>query len=68
MSKTTVDIDQKLLKTAKKLTKIKTIRSLIEEGLRELVRKKNREMLREELGTYELDLTREELDKMRIEG
>ncbi len=51
-----------------KAARTKTKRETIEAGLRELVRRKNLEALKEELGTYDLDLTLEELDRLRNEG
>ncbi len=46
---------------------VRTKREAIEAGLRELVRRKNLEALQEELGTYELDLSLEELERLRSE-
>lgn len=67
MGRTTVIIDDKLLENALKVTKLRTKRAVIEEGLRELVRKKNRELLRKELGTFDISLSLQELKKMREE-
>ena len=65
MSKTTVVIDDRLLDDAMKAVAARTKRAAIEAGLRELIRKRNREALRRELGTYDLDLTFRDLDRMR---
>ncbi len=65
MGKTTVVLDDKLMEEALRATRLKTKREVIEEGLRELIRKKNRELLRQELGTYDIDLTIEELERLR---
>ncbi|MBU4292475.1 MAG: type II toxin-antitoxin system VapB family antitoxin [Actinobacteria bacterium] len=65
MSKTTVIIDDKLLKAAIEVTKSKSKKEAIEKGLKELVHKKNVEALRKELGTFDLDLTLEKLDELR---
>jgi len=65
MSKTTVVIDDRLLDDAMKAVAARTNRAAIEAGLRELIRKRNREALRRELGTYDLDLTFRDLDRMR---
>lgn len=65
MSKTTVIIDDKLLKAAIEITKAKSKKEAIEKGLKELVHKKNVEALRKELGTFDLDLTLEKLDELR---
>ncbi|MCD6574759.1 type II toxin-antitoxin system VapB family antitoxin [Candidatus Aerophobetes bacterium] len=67
MGKTTVVIDDKLINEAIKATGARTKREVIEKGLRELIKAKNREALREELGTYELDLSLQELKKLRNE-
>jgi len=63
--KTTMVIDENLLQEAMEAIGAKTKRETIEAGLRELVRKKNQEALKEELGTFDLDLTLEELEKLR---
>lgn len=63
--KTTVIIDDGLLARAMKISKMKTKRATIEAGLRELVRRKNVEALREELGTYEIETSLAELERMR---
>ena len=65
MGKTTVIIDDKLLKAAIEVTKAKSKREVIEKGLIELVHKKNIEALRKELGTFDLDLTLEKLIEIR---
>lgn len=67
MGKTTVFIDEDLIKDALRVTNLKTKKEVIEEGLRELLRLKNRELLRQELGTFDIDLTIEELKKRRAE-
>jgi Arc/MetJ family transcription regulator len=65
MGKTTVIIDDKLLKAAIEVTKAKSKREVIEKGLNELVHKKNIEALRKELGTFDLGLTLEKLNEIR---
>ena len=65
MQKTTVEIDEKLLEKAMKLTGAKTKKRVIEYGLRELVRSINRDLLKKELGTFDLDLSLKDLEKMR---
>jgi len=65
MGKTTVIIDDKLLKAAIEVTKAKSKREVIEKGLIELVHKKNIEALRKELGTFDLGLTLEKLNERR---
>ncbi len=68
MRRTTVVIDDKLMDEAIKVVGAKTKREVIEKGLRELIKTKNRKALRKELGTYELDLSLNELKRLRNEG
>ncbi len=65
--KTTVIIDEDLLSQAMKATGVKTKRETIEIGLRELVRKSNMAALRQELGSFDLELSPEELERLRGE-
>ena len=65
MSKTTVFIDEVLIRNALRVTNLKTKKDVIEEGLKELIRRKNREQLRRELGTFDIDLTLKELKGRR---
>lgn len=65
--KTTVVIDEDLLNQAMKAAGVKTKRETIEIGLKELVRKTNIAALREELGTFDLELSPEELERLRDE-
>ncbi|MBA7691251.1 hypothetical protein ES703_99794 [subsurface metagenome] len=65
MHKTTVEIDEKLLEKAMKLSGAKTKKRVIEYGLRELVRSINRDLFKKELGTFDLDLSIKDLEKMR---
>ena len=67
MAKTTVVIDDELLGEAMRLTSARTKKQVIAAGLRELVRKKNLEALRQELGTFDLALSPDELQKLRNE-
>jgi len=66
--KTTVVINEELLQEAMKAAGVKTKREAIEAGLRELVRRENLKALRRELGSFDLDLSPEELDRRRSEG
>ena len=63
--KTTVVIDDELMKQAMKVTRGRTKREVIEMGLRELVQRRNLDAFREELGTYDVGLTPGELDERR---
>jgi Arc/MetJ family transcription regulator len=67
MAKTTVIIDDKLLEEAMRVSGAKTKKQAITTGLKELIRRKNLEALRQELGTFDLDLSLEELEKLRNE-
>lgn len=68
MGKTTVFIDEDLIKAAIQVSNSKTKKEVIEKGLRELLRMKNRKILKEELGTFDIELSLEELEKRRAEG
>ncbi len=64
----TIDIDDGLIEEAMKLTKAKTKKEAVNQALRELVRRKRIENLREKLGKMDLDLDLETLKKLREEG
>lgn len=68
MRKTTVQINEKLLQKAIEAIGAKTKKEAIEVALQELVRQRYREALRKELGTYDLELTLNELERLRDEG
>jgi Arc/MetJ family transcription regulator len=65
MGKTTVVIDDHLLKDAIAAIGARSKKEAIEAGLRALVRQRYREALRKELGTFDLDLTLGELERLR---
>ena len=65
MGKTTVFVDEMLIELARKASKLKTKKEIIEAGLKELVRKKNQELLRQELGSFDIDLSLDELKRRR---
>jgi Arc/MetJ family transcription regulator len=67
MAKTTVVIDETLINEALRVTNLKTKREVIEKGLKELLRIKNRELLKQELGTFDIALSLKELKKRRSE-
>ena len=67
MAKTTVVIDDELISEAMKASGARTKREVITIGLQELIRKENLEALRQELGTFDLALSLEELEKLRDE-
>ena len=64
----TVVIDDKLLEEARKVLGTRGVRDTVEAGLREAIRRYRLEDLRRSLGTMELDLTLEELLKLRNAG
>ena len=61
----TVVVDDKLLEEARQVLGTRTIRETIETSLREAVRRRRLEELRRSLGRVELDLTPEELARLR---
>jgi len=63
--RTTLDIDRTLLEEALAISEKATKKAVIEESLREYIRNRRIKRLREMLGTFELDLTLEELLKLR---
>ena len=63
--RTTVVIDDVLMDEAIKAIHARSKKEAIEAGLLELVRKKDREALINELGTFDLDLTLEKLEELR---
>jgi len=65
MARTTVDIDEELLEKALAVSQARTKKGVIEESLREYVRQRALEHLRGMLGNFELDLTHEQLMRMR---
>jgi Arc/MetJ family transcription regulator len=68
MAKTTVIIDDELLDEAMRASGAKTKKQVITTGLQELIRRKNVEALRQELGTFDLALSLDELEKLRDES
>jgi Arc/MetJ family transcription regulator len=68
MKKTTVQIDEELLKDAMEACGAKSKRAAIEKGLQVLIQDYNREQLRRELGTFDIELTLDELEVLRNEG
>lgn len=65
MKKMTVVVDEKLLERAAELSGLKTQREVIEAALKDFIIRRNMLLLKEEMGTYDLDLTPEDLKKMR---
>ncbi len=67
MGRTSVLVDETLIKNALKATHMKSKKEVIEAGLQELIRKKNRDSLREELGSFDIALSLEDLKKLRAD-
>lgn len=65
MARTTLDIDEVLLERAMEASGTKTKTEAVELALRELIQQRQRELLRKELGTFDLDLDLEELRRLR---
>lgn len=65
MRKTTVLIDDDLLKAAADAIGARTKKETIEVALLSLVRQHTKEKLRKELGTFDIDLTPNELERLR---
>lgn len=63
----TVVIDDGLLEEAREILGTKGIRETVETGLREAIRRRRLEELRRSLGTIKLNLSAEELSKLRDE-
>ncbi|MBI2909590.1 MAG: type II toxin-antitoxin system VapB family antitoxin [Chloroflexi bacterium] len=68
MARRTVFVDDKLLQEARELLGTRGIRATIEAGLREVIRRRRLEQLRRSLGTMDMDMTPEELERLRDEG
>ncbi len=63
--KTTVELDQKLLRKAKQALGTQTIKDTIHASLHEVVRRRKLQTLADALGTIPLDLTLPELQIQR---
>jgi Arc/MetJ family transcription regulator len=68
MRRTTITIDDKLLKAALRVSGAKSKKEVVEEGLKELIRKKSLDSFRKELGSFDLSLNLKELKKLRSSG
>ena len=63
--RTTIDIDKRLLQEAMKLANVKTQRKAVSLALQELIRIKRLERLASRAGTFDIALSRNELNRMR---
>jgi Arc/MetJ family transcription regulator len=66
--RTTLEIDDKLLKQAQVLIKAKTKKEVIHHSLEALIRRQRIERLLGKLGQFPLDLTPGTLAKLRADG
>ena len=65
MKKTTVLIDEQLLTAAMEAIGARTKKEAIRAGLEALVKHHQRQSLQKELGTFDIDLNLEELERLR---
>lgn len=65
MARTTLDLDEKLIEDAMRITELPTKKAVIEEALRELVNAHLRQRLIARLGSGDMDMTLEELKEWR---
>jgi len=65
MKKTTVVIDEQLLEQAIEAAGARSKKEAIEAGLKTLIKQRNREALRTELGTFEIDMSLNDLERLR---
>jgi len=63
--RTTVEIDEELLREARMLSGGASIKETINRSLREYVRKKKLMALADSLGTYEVNLDHDTLERLR---
>ena len=66
--RTTEELDENLLQDAMAATDVKKKRQILELALREIVRQRRLERLRQRLGKTPLTITTEDLQQMRAEG
>ena len=65
--RTTIDINEKLVEKVKNILGLKTKKDAVEYSLEFLIREKQRERLRKKIGQTDLNLTLDELEKIREE-
>lgn len=65
--RSTLDLPDGLIEEAKRLTGLRTKRAVVVRALDELVRRERLQRFRERLGSFDFDLTQEDLEKMRAE-
>ena len=65
--RSTIDIDETLLEEARRLTRAKTKKELVNLSLRELIRRRRREHLAGLFGSGAVAVSRDDVQKMREE-
>jgi len=68
MKRTSLALDERLLEEAVEAIGARTKKEAVEAGLRALIRMKQKEMLRKDLGTFDMDLSLSELEELRSAG
>lgn len=63
--RTTIDIDEKLVSAAMRLTKTETKKEIVNLSLQEFIKAKMRERFASRIGKYRINLTLRELEKIR---
>jgi len=63
--RTTVDIDERLLEEVMQLLNVRTKREAVQRSLEALIRQARRQRLQAKLGRVDLDITLDELHKLR---
>ncbi len=63
--RTTIDLDDKLVKEVMELLDVNTKKEAVQRSLEELINQKRRKRLKQKLGKFDLDLTLEDLEEMR---
>lgn len=63
--RTTIDIDEKLVSAAMRLTKAETKKEIVNLSLQEFIKVKMRERFASRIGKYRINLTLRELEKIR---
>ena len=65
MPRMTIEIDQALLEEARKLLGVRTKREAVEQALWQLVRQERVQAIKQHAGQIDLDLSQEDLQKLR---
>jgi len=63
--RTTIDLDDDMVKEAMDLLGVKTKRAAIQRSLQEVIRRERRNRLKDRFGSLDLQLTLNDLEKMR---